>query len=143
MSKKKVTNPRVPRTHAGGEWTEAKFWSFIRSNIRATSRKWPPLVRQALHDARRPYDGPNKRQKWEYQCAECSDWFMGKFVQVDHIVPCGTLRSFEDLEGFYRRMFVEKDGLRVLCKTCHQHKTNPSSYSKAKAVRVRTRNQKI
>lgn len=114
---------RVPRTRAGEEWTEARFFSFIRSGLRQMSRRWPPIVRQAIHKARRPYKGPNKRQKWEVQCAACEAWYKAAEVQVDHIIPCGSLKSFSDLPGFAERLFCEADGLRVLCKPCHKKRT--------------------
>jgi 5-methylcytosine-specific restriction endonuclease McrA len=76
-----------------------------------------------MADASRPYKGPDKRQKKEYQCNECKDWFKQKDVSVDHIIPVGPLRSFEDLPDFYRRLFVGPDKLQALCKDCHNRKT--------------------
>lgn len=114
---------RVPRTRAGSEWTEAAFWGFIRSGLRQTSKRWPPR-RQALIDARVPYIGGNKRRKWGYICAACNGEFKGTEVQVDHIVPCGTLKSWKELAIFAERLFCETDGLRVLCKSCHGSVTN-------------------
>jgi len=115
---------RVPRTRAGGEWTEAAFYGFLRSGLRQMSRRWPPVARLAMRAARRKYEGPNKRQKWEYLCAECGHWFMGKECHVDHIVPCGSLKSIDDVSGFVERLFCEPEGLRVLCEQCHEQRTN-------------------
>ena len=109
---------------AGGEWTVNRFFGFLRSNLRRASMKWPPLARLALDDCKRAYTGPNKRQKWEYQCSNCLGWFMRKEIQVDHIEPVGSLKSFEDVEGFCRRLFVEKEGLKVMCVDCHNLKTH-------------------
>ena len=114
---------RVPRTRAGGEWTEASFWSFIRSALRQSSRRWPPIARQALHAVRRPYRGPNARQKWEHLCADCGHWYAAKEIHVDHIEPCGTLKSFTDLAAFAERLFCEAEKLRVLCEECHEVRT--------------------
>lgn len=114
---------RVPRTRAGGEWTEAAYWSFIRSGLRQMSRRWPPLVRQAINAVRRPNQSGNKRLKWEFQCAECKGWFPRKHVEVDHVEPCGSLRSLQDIAGFVERLFCEPDGLRVLCENCHGKRT--------------------
>jgi hypothetical protein len=69
--------------------------------------------------ARRKNQSDNKRLKFEYQCATCKAWRPGKDVEVDHIVPCGSLKSFDDLRGFTERLFCEADQLRVLCATCH------------------------
>ena len=70
--------------------------------------------------ARRPYVGDNKRQKWEYACWICGGYFKGTEVQVDHIIPCGTLRVWDDLVGFVQRLFCEIEGFRVLCHGCHK-----------------------
>jgi hypothetical protein len=118
MSRKAKTD-RVPRTRAGGEWTEAAFWGFIRSGLRQMSRRWPPLVRHALNVVKRKSQSDNKRLKWEFQCEHCDQWFARKEVEVDHIEPCGSLKSFADLSVFADRLFCESDGLRVLCSKCH------------------------
>lgn len=114
---------RVPRTRAGGEWTEAAFWGWLRSGLRQMSRRWPPLVRQAINAVRRPNQSGNKRLKWEFQCADCKGWFPRKEVEVDHVEPCGSLRSLQDIAGFVERLFCEPDGLRVLCEGCHAIRT--------------------
>ena len=119
MTRKPKTN-RVPRTRAGGEWTEAAFWGFVRSGLRGLSRRWPPLVRLAVERVKRKSQSANKRLKWEYQCEHCGQWFARKHVEVDHVVPCGQLKSFADLSVFAERLLCEADGLRVLCESCHQ-----------------------
>jgi 5-methylcytosine-specific restriction endonuclease McrA len=100
------------------KWTEAKFFGFLRSALRKASQKYPPAY-EALALARRPYKGSNTKQKWEYRCAECKKWFMQKEVQVDHIIPAGTLKSFNDLPTFCSRLFCGVRGYQVLCKPCH------------------------
>lgn len=122
MARKPKTE-RVPRTRAGGEWTEAAFWGFLRSNLRLVSRKWPPR-KNVLLAARRPSQSANKRLKWEHQCSECKGWFPAKEVEVDHLVPCGTMSSWNEFSEFAERLFCEADGLAVRCEKCHQKKTN-------------------
>lgn len=90
--------------------------------------RWPPKW-EVLKDAQRPYKGPKKSQKYEYQCDECTEWFVQKDVEVDHIIPCGSLKTYDDLPGFVRRLFVGKDGLRVVCKPCHKTKTQEARKS--------------
>ena len=113
---------RVPRTRAGGQWTEAAYYGFIRSGLRLLSRKWPPR-RDILKQGRRPYVGPNKRQKFEYSCEDCGGWFPAKQIEIDHIDPCGKLTSLDDLPGFVERLLCEIDKLRKLCETCHAKRT--------------------
>lgn len=124
MTKKHKTSrkTKVIRTRNAGTMTESAFWSFIRSALRQKSRWWKPIT-QCKQKARRPYKGPNKRQKFEYQCKYCEQWFPEKRVNVDHITPAGTLRSAADLPGFVERLFCEIDGLQVLCSKCHDEKT--------------------
>lgn len=118
---------RVQKTRADGTWTEASFWGFIRSGLRSMSRRWPPR-RNALTAARRHYRGENKRQKWEFLCSACEGWFKATEVQVDHIEPVGSLLSWDDVAGFAKRLFVEKEGLRVLCQKCHdKRKEEPNA----------------
>lgn len=104
------------------EWTEARFFGFLRSALRRASSRWPPKY-QCLANAKRPYKGTNKRQKFEYLCAHCGKYFPAKEVSVDHVVPVGTLRCWEDLPGFCERLFCGVDGLQVLCDPSHAEKT--------------------
>lgn len=101
------------------DWTTAKFWAFIRSGLRSKAQRWPPRY-EVLAGAKRKYEGDNKRQKFEYLCSLCNRYHPQKDIEVDHIIPCGALSSFDDLPGFVERMFCGKDGLRVVCKPCHQ-----------------------
>ena len=119
---KKVKKPRVARTRNNKTMTEAAFWSWIRSALRQKSRWWKPAA-EAKERAKRPYKGKNKRQKWEYKCAECKSYFKATEINVDHIIPAGTLKSFSDLPGFVERLFCEVEGLQVLCQCCHDKKT--------------------
>ena len=113
---------RVKRTRGSESLTEAQFWYMIRSTFRERSKKWKP-INECKKKARREYKGTNKRQKYEYQCNHCKKWFPEKEINVDHIIPVGSLRCSDDLPGFIERLFVEVDGLQVLCNKCHDIKT--------------------
>jgi len=101
---------------------DKKFWTWFRSGLRRLSQRYPTLY-SVLHEAKRPYNGPNKRQKVCYECADCKGLFSGKDVAVDHIIACGSLTCKEDVADFIDRLFCDKEGLQVLCKTCHDLKT--------------------
>lgn len=125
MKKKAVRKPRAnaaPKTRNNGTLTESAFWSFIRSGLRQKSRWWKPITQCKLN-AKRTYKGPNKRQKFEYQCNACKKWFAEKNINVDHIHPAGSLNCANDLPGFVERLFCEVDNLQVLCTNCHNIKT--------------------
>jgi 5-methylcytosine-specific restriction endonuclease McrA len=128
--KKKATVKRVKavKTRNSGTMTESAFWSFIRSALRQKSRWWKPISECKLK-AKRNYKGPNKRQKFEYQCKKCKQWFAEKNINVDHIKPAGSLNCAEDLPGFINRLFCEIDNLQVLCEPCHNVKTKQDSFT--------------
>lgn len=113
----------VPRTRGGGRYTEAEFFSFIRSALRQKSRRWAPIY-SCLNSAKRASKSDNKRLKWEYQCNKCKSWSPQRGVSIDHIKPAGTLRSLEDLPAFVSNLFCEEDNLQCLCHACHKEKTS-------------------
>ena len=109
---------KTPPFPAYPAWTTAKFFGFLRSSLRTASTRWPPKY-EVVAASRRKYVGDDKRQKWEYQCNRCKQWHKQKDVEVNHIVPVGSLRSFEDLPGFVERLFCAKEGLELVCIACH------------------------
>ena len=106
---------KVERPRNGGQWSEARFFGFIRSALRSAFQRWSPK-HEAKKQAKVAYN--------QYECAACKGIFTNKAVEVDHIVPAGTLTKFSDLPDFVERLFCEADGFQLLCKPCHQLKTN-------------------
>ena len=94
-----------PRTHAGGTWTKAKYFSFIRSALRKASTRYPVKFQVKEAARRNKPTGKAGRHRFEYQCVECSKWHPDKDVMVDHIIPCGSLKEYADLPGFVERAF--------------------------------------
>lgn len=133
MAKKKpVKNPKVARTRAAGTMTEAQYWGKVRSALRKTFARWRPAelaFRQAECGTRiNPKTG---REKKVYRCAICGEAGYREEMQADHIEPCGSLRSPEDLAPFLERLTCE-DVLKfqALHKSCHQTKTNETRKQK-------------
>ena len=79
---------------------------------------WKPVA-QVRKEAQVPYKGPNKKRKFSYVCNDCKKEFAATSVAVHHIVEAGTLSSFDDLPSFVEKLFVEKEGLVLLCNKCH------------------------
>jgi hypothetical protein len=116
--------------------TESAYLAWIRSALRSKSLRWPPRG-EALIQARRPYVGPNKRQKWEYKCKLCQGWFNAKEVIVDHYPkPAGSILCAADIGPFAETLFCEVNNLRCLCVPCHNTHTlseaNGVSFEEAK-----------
>lgn len=110
----------------GGEWTEARFKSFVTSALRAASRRWPPKY-AALKAAfvGRKVNAKTGKQAMHYKCAECKQHFVAADVQVDHIKPVvDPKKGFTTWDNFIERMFCEADNLQVLCKPDHKVKTD-------------------
>ena len=99
-----------------------RYWSFLRNGLRRMSLKYPTRF-DILKNARRPYRGANKRQKWKYKCNGCKKWFKATEIQVDHIKPCGELTDPKHIKGFVLTLFCEEKNLQILCKPCHVRKT--------------------
>lgn len=120
---KYVRKTKTERTRNAGTWTEAQYFSKIRSALRNAFRYYKPF-QQALDAASRPSQSLNKRLKKEYKCNHCGNWFPRKDVEIDHIEECGSLNSYDDIVPFIQRLAVEdSSSLQILCKEHHKIKT--------------------
>lgn len=123
MKSTKKKSPSSSRN--AGQWTEAKFRSFVISALRAASRRWP--VKWAVLKAALVGKTVNKKTgkiAQHYKCNTCNANFPAADVVVDHINPVvDTMKGFTTWDEYVERMFVEADGLQVLCKPCHKDKT--------------------
>lgn len=119
VKKKKIKKSRVEKPFNNNTMSNSMFFGWLRSRLRRMSMiGWKP-VSAVRKDAQVPYKGDNKRRKYSYICSECKKEVDGKSCAVHHKVPAGSLKSFEDLADFCRRLFVEKSGLILLCNSCH------------------------
>jgi hypothetical protein len=116
--KKPVKNPRVVRTRNAGTETQAGHMNKIRSMLRSLSRWWKPM-QLALKASSTTYS-VGRAKRVMYMCAQCKKLHDRKNVEVNHIEPAGSLKSYEDLPAFCEKLFVEDiSKLEVLCKPCH------------------------
>lgn len=121
----------------------APFQTWIVWQLRKISYRWPPRY-QALKATK---VGPNT-----YKCASCHKDYKKqgrkRVISVDHIIPVKDPTkpgAFQDdlltcvcgVCDFLRKMFCDVLGLQVLCKECHDAKTNDE-----KGIRVEARRQK-
>ena len=115
----------VPRTRCSGQWTEARYRSFIKSNLRQATRKWAPIQ----ECKKRAWI----RRGW-YVCEEChcetpttiktSDGKRKAGGAVDHTLPIiDPATGFVSWDETIERMFCELDNLKYLCNDCHDIKT--------------------
>lgn len=111
---------RTPPFKNYPEWSQARFWSFIRSALRQAHVKYPP-AQSLMKKDRKTVTG--KKHKFEHQCSICQEWKPQKEIEKDHIIEVGSLRSYEDLPGFVERLFCSEEGYRKVCKPCHKKLT--------------------
>jgi hypothetical protein len=115
------------KTRNSGQWTESRYFSFIKSALRGASTKWGPM-HQCLKRARVGYG--------EYRCDQCGT--IGppslppkeggkrriKNIVADHIHPViDPVKGFESWDVLIARLFVEEDGYQALCHKCHSEKS--------------------
>lgn len=117
---------RPSKTRNSGQWTEARFRSFVISALRAASRRWP--VKWAVMKAAfvgKTINAKTGKLAMHYKCNACNGNFPAAEVVVDHIDPVvDTMKGFTTWDEYVDRMFVEAEGLQVLCKKCHKTKTD-------------------
>jgi 5-methylcytosine-specific restriction endonuclease McrA len=102
-------------------WTKARYFSFIRSALRAATMRFP-AKQKYLNKACRPAPA-NMRAKYVCDCEICGEVVGKSKAEVDHINPAGSLRSYEDLPGFVERLFCGFSNFQILCPPCHEIKT--------------------
>lgn len=124
-AKKKIAKRRldIPRPYNGGEWTAARFTSFVKSALRGA--RWPQ--KYAAIRAAYAKDGINPKTGRKcklHLCAHCKELFPQHGVQADHKVPVVGPEGFTTWDAYIERLYCEADGFAVLCKECHRQVTN-------------------
>lgn len=105
----------------GGQWSQARFNSFIKSALRSASQRWPPRY-ATIADAKlgKRINPASGRLAEFYRCNSCKNSFTLKDVEVNHTTPVIPVTGFDSWDAVIGRMFCEKDGLELLCKPCHK-----------------------
>ena len=99
-------------------WTKARYFSFIRSALRGATMKYPAKQKYL---EQKSYKAPKgSRAKKLVDCEECSKSMAKSNAHVDHIIACGSLQDFSDIERFVSTLFCGLGNFRVLCKECNE-----------------------
>jgi len=112
------------KKYADGQWTSAKFTSFIKSQLRNASTRWPPK-HKVMSEAR--------QERGVYLCNCCKKYVpttikkgdgRARNVFVDHIKPIVPPETgFTTWDDFIENLFCDSDNLQLLCNECHNIKT--------------------
>lgn len=121
------------KPHNNGQWTKARFFSFIKGGLRSASVRWPPRY-GALASAfcGRKVNPKTGRLAKLYGCKNCGHEFPASDVEVNHKEPVIPLSGFDSWDNVIKRMFCEEDGLEVLCKPCHKEVTKKENEERKK-----------
>ncbi len=117
-----MARPSGEKTRCSGQWTEARFSSFIKSGLRQNTRKWEPIQR-CLKEAR--------VSRGLYMCNGCKEEVPKSVIDeekrkrvnnihVDHIEPVVPVTGWVSWDSCINNMFCEIDNLQVLCGACHK-----------------------
>lgn len=104
-----------------GQWTEARFTSFVKSALRSASQRWPPkytTLSSACVGVR--VNERTGRLAKHYKCSACQLAFPAKEVEVNHRIPVVLVTGFDSWTGVIERIFCDSKDLEVLCKPCHK-----------------------
>jgi hypothetical protein len=99
-------------------WTKARYFSFIRSALRSATMKYPAKQKYLESMCRKAPVG--SRAKKLVNCEECDLVMAKSHAHVDHIIPCGALKNFSDIERFASTLFCGVGNFAVLCKMCNE-----------------------
>lgn len=102
------------------------FHKYILSALRRIWR-WSP-ERKATYD--KVKCGIDK-----YRCEKCNKVFSRKKKQVavDHISPVvSTKEGFKTWDDYISRLYCSKEGLQVLCTSCHSRKSQSENKERHK-----------
>ncbi len=120
-----MARPSGPKVYCNGQWTQARFNSFIRSGLRQMTLRWAPF--QTAEKAATTKRGFRR-------CAKCGEEVpvtvleggrRVKNVHKDHRVPVVDPHvGFTNWDDYITRLFCEADGIDILCRACHTEVTN-------------------
>lgn len=112
-----------PWLHEGSIWkTQAAYFAWVRGQIRRGLWSRNPIKNYIKRQARKPAP-KGSRAKFVITCEFCRKDHAQTKIEVDHIIPAGSLKNWEDIGPFMQRMLNPSGGYRLLCKPCHKTHT--------------------
>lgn len=110
--------------------TEASWWSYIRGCLRKAWMRHPVKLEFIKKKRKRVLNPKTGNMVWGGTCNVCKKEMLARDLQVDHIVPAGSLKANEDIQGFVERLlFVGEEDLQYVCKRCHRVITYSDRYN--------------
>lgn len=115
-------NEPKPWEYTSAWKTRASFFSWLRGQLRKIDNK-SPVKNEWKYANRIRIKNPNKDSAHEYiwggVCENCKKEFKENDLHIDHIIPAGSLRDWDDVLPFMQRLLASKER-RFLCIPCHR-----------------------
>lgn len=121
-----MARPSGELVKCDGQWTQAKFNSFIKNNLRSATRKWAPIqkCKKRAHVARGLYRCDGCGREVPPTIYDEDKRKRVKNIFVDHIEPIiDPAVGFTTWDECIERMFCDSSNLQLLCKVCHSVKS--------------------
>lgn len=140
MKSKKIRPKKrtdVERPYCNGEWTKARFVSFVKSALRGA--RWGPkyvCIKNAfVENGINPKTG---RQCKLHKCPQCDQLLPQGEMVADHITAVIGPEGFTNWDNYIQRLFCEAEGFQALCRACHnritKHETQVRTQLKSKQL---------
>jgi len=133
----------VEKTRNNGQWTEARYTSFIKSALRSATGRWGPK-QNVIREAR--------VSRGMYKCSCCEREGPATLppkegnkrrirnIIADHEPPIiDPAVGFTNWDDYIKKMFCEIDGFQAVCHECHTKKTK----EERQIATERRRNEKL
>jgi len=113
--------------------------NWVKQKLRFASLRWPART-ECLKRAR--------VERGRYKCSMCQGIFKVDQVDVDHIqsvVPINNEWSYQEIDWniYIPRLLCDVDELQVLCKICHEYKTQIEDTLRAKFYQEKKLKKKL
>jgi 5-methylcytosine-specific restriction endonuclease McrA len=109
---------------------KSKLSTWLTPKLRRISYQWK---------ARKDAKTAARISRGKYECNMCSEIHGPKEICLDHIVPVvDPNKGFTDWNDYIEKLFCNEDGFQVLCKPCHDVKTQEEN-GKRKVTRKKVK----
>ena len=121
----------MDKKYNSGQWSQARYNSFIKSALRSASVRWPPRY-TVLNEAfvEKGINPATGRVAKLFRCKCCGSLFPQSQIDINHIEPVVPIAGFDSWDGVIKRMFCEKEGMEALCQPCHKKITKEENSSR-------------
>jgi len=101
--------------------------SWLISQLRRIFLKYPPVF-QKVNSLKQTYYITSKKglqlKRVKWNCQICDKEITNKEMRRDHVHPVvDPVEGFKDIGTFIDRLFCDPDNIQVICKTCHDSKS--------------------